>query len=81
VSKEINDTLQLSDHSEDRTIRIGRLAHEIAGGFDAADDDDVHPEDLDVHYITCFSCVQSKNVRQDSAGRALRPGTRRGANG
>ena len=46
---------QLSDHSEDRAIRIGRLAHEIVGSFDAADNDDVHAEDLDVHDITCFA--------------------------
>lgn len=43
---------QLSDHREDRAIRIGRLAHEVVGRIDAADDNDVQTEDLDVHDIT-----------------------------
>ena len=63
---------QLPDHSEDRAIRIGRLTHEVVGSFDAADNDDVHAEDLDVHDITCLARV---NHRQECAmgGRALRP--------
>ena len=53
---------QLSDHREDRAIRIGRLAHEIVGGIDAADDNDVQTEDLDVYDITCVVRVN----RQDA---------------
>ncbi len=45
--------LQLPDHRENRSIRIGRLAHKAVGGIEAADDNDVQTEDLDVHDITC----------------------------
>ena len=44
---------QFPDHSEDRTIGIGRLAHEGVGSFVTCDDDNVETEDLDVHDITC----------------------------
>lgn len=53
---------QLSDHREDRAIGIGRLAHEIVGSINAADDNDVQTEDLDVYDITCVVRVNRQDV-------------------
>ena len=45
--------VQVSDHGENRAIRIRCLAHESGSGVIVADDDDVHAEELDVHKVTC----------------------------
>lgn len=61
---------QLSNHSEDRTIGIGRLAHEGVGSFVTCDDDNVETEDLDVHDITCCEPSEGCITSGTSDGRA-----------
>ena len=47
-----NLNVHLSYHGENGTIRISRLAHEAGSGIVAAENDDVHAEDLDMYNIT-----------------------------
>jgi hypothetical protein len=70
IKVEKEEDPQFPDHSEDRTIRIGRLAHESVGSFDAADDDDVETEDLDVHDITCLVRVNRQGCASDDTLRS-----------